>query len=167
MQVVNRKDNIQTFTPKIIIMGGTKLGPQKTHRAQKKRDRTQPNPPIRGTRLREKRAINMIKKNVHIIIIKCYRAQTKNPRREGKKRRRGYTQSVIERETVNTLKLFSLLDLCGGIYKRQYPVSDGDTPRKNVVLISMEIGAMALKTALFFVDSHHDAGYNVGLTDQW
>ena len=63
-------------------------------------------------------------------------------------------------------KLFSLLDLCEDIYKKQYPVTDGKTQRKNVVLISMEIGAMTLKTALFFVDSHHDAGYNVGLTDQ-
>ena len=52
------------------------------------------------------------------------------------------------------------------VHTKKYSVSDGDTPRKNVVLISMEIGAMALKTALFFVDSHHDAGYNVGLTDQ-
>ena len=59
---------------------------------------------------------------------------------------------------MNVLKLFSLLDLYGGIYKGQYPVSDGDTPRKNVVLISMEIGAMTVKTALFFGNSHHNAG---------
>ena len=104
MQVVNRKDNIQTFTPKIIIMGGTKLGPQKTHRTQKKRDRTQPKPPIRGTRLREKRAINMIK-NVHIIIIKCYRAQTKNPRGEGKKKTEKVHTKLYKEEKGECVKI--------------------------------------------------------------
>ena len=49
-------------------------------------------------------------------------------------------------------KLFSLLDLCEDIYKKQYPVTDGKTQRKNVVLISMEIGAIALKTAFVFLE---------------
>ena len=45
-----------------------------------------------------------------------------------------------------------------GKERKKNAVSAGATPRKNVVLISMEIGAIAAKTDLFFGNSYRNVG---------
>ena len=142
MQVVNRKDNIQTFTPKV-VMRGTNLGPQAKPTVPRKRE-TGPNwkPPIRGTRLREKRA-KIWQTTFTSTLSGDTELRPKTPAGREKKDGEG-THKTFKEEKKNVTKLFSLLDLCEDIYKKQYPVTDGKTQRKNVVLISMEIGAMAL-----------------------